>query len=185
MEDLELTALEIHDTELPGVKVLAQQRHGDQRGWFARAWCAREYAAAGVDARLAQVNFSRTQHRGTVRGLHRQTGVHAETKTVWVLQGAILDVAVDLQEGSPTFARHVARELSADNGLGLLIPVGFAHGFQALTDDVLMVYAISEYYAPHSEDGIAYDDPTIGIEWPLAVTVVSDKDAALPRLPVP
>lgn len=174
--------MEVLDTAIPEVKVIRQQRHGDSRGWFTRAWCGREYAAAGLDARAAQVNFSRTERRGTVRGLHRQTGPHAETKTVHVVAGAILDVAVDLRPGSPTHGRHVAAELTADSGEGLLIPQGFAHGFQSLTDEVVMVYVMSEYHQPGTESGVHHADPDLGISWPLPITVVSDRDAALPPL---
>jgi dTDP-4-dehydrorhamnose 3,5-epimerase len=174
--------VEVHDTELDEVKLLVQQRHGDDRGWFARAWCAREMAAAGLDARLVQVNLSRTNDRGTVRGLHLQSPPHGESKLVTVVQGAILDVAVDVREGSPTRWRHVARELSADDGRALFVPMGFAHGFQALTDDVVMLYAISEYHAPGAEQGYRYDDPVIGIDWPLPVAMVSDRDATLPLI---
>lgn len=174
--------MEVIDTTIDDVKVVVQQRHGDDRGWFTRAWCSREFAAAGLDSRLVQVNVSSTAVRGTVRGLHRQTGDHAEAKTVYVVAGMILDVAVDLRPGSATFGRYVTAELSSDNGRGLVIPMGFAHGFQALTDDVVMVYAMSEFYAPASEDGVAHDDPQIGIAWPLPVSVLSDRDASLPRL---
>lgn len=174
--------MEVLDTAIPEVKVLRQQRHGDERGWFARAWCAREFADAGLDARAAQVNLSHTARRGTVRGLHHQVGPHAETKTVHVVAGAILDVAVDLRPGSPTHGQHVAAELSADNGQALVVPRGFAHGFQALTDDVTMLYVMSEYYAPGSEQGVRHDDPTLAIPWPLPVTVLSPRDAALPLL---
>jgi dTDP-4-dehydrorhamnose 3,5-epimerase len=177
--------VEVLDTALEEVKVLRQQRHGDERGWFTRAWCQHEYTDAGLDPVAAQVNFSSTSRRGTVRGLHRQVEPHAEAKTVWVVSGAILDVAVDLRDGSPTRAEHVAAELSADNGLGLHVPKGFAHGFQALTDDVVMVYVMSQFYAPGTEQGVRFDDPTIGIDWPLPVTVLSDKDAALPPLGPP
>ena len=169
-------------TALAEVKVLAQQRHGDDRGWFARAWCERELAEAGLDARLSQLNLSRTTTRGTVRGLHRQLAPHAESKLVYVVQGAIYDVAVDARPGSPTRWQHVGRELSADNGLGLVIPMGFLHGFQALTDDVVMLYAISERYAPDAERGVHHADPTIGIVWPLPVARTSTKDAALPTV---
>lgn len=169
--------MKVIQTDLAEVKVLVQERRGDDRGWFARAWCGRELAAAGLDARLAQVNLSRTSKVGTVRGLHLQTAPHAESKLVGVVQGAILDVAVDVREGSPTRWQHVAAELSADNGRSLYIPMGFAHGFQALTDDVVMLYTMSDYYEPSAEAGYRHDDPVIGIRWPLPVTTISDKDA--------
>lgn len=172
--------MEITATALPEVKVLIQQRHADDRGWFARAWCARELAAAGLDARMSQLNISHTADRGTVRGLHLQAPPHAESKLVWVVRGAILDVAVDARASSPRRWQHVAAELSADNGRGLYIPMGFAHGFQALTDDVVMVYAMSEFYAPGAERGIHHADPTIGVDWPLPVSRTSPKDEALP-----
>ncbi len=175
-------ALTVHDTEIDAVKVVQQVRRGDDRGWFSRAWCAREMAAAGLDARLAQVNVSSTAVRGTVRGLHLQRGPHAESKLVHVLHGAILDVAVDVRPGSPTRHQHVARELTADNGMGLYIPMGFAHGFQTLTDDVVMLYVMSEFYEPGAESGLAHDDPAFAIPWPLPVSVLSDKDARHPHV---
>lgn len=171
-------------TELDGVMVVEQTRHRDDRGWFARAWCAAEMADAGLDARLSQINFSASTTRGTLRGLHLQRPPHAEGKLVWVVQGAIHDVAVDVRADSPTFGRHVAAELSADNGRGLFIPMGVAHGFQALTDDVVMVYAMSDHHAPDCEDGYAHDDPAFGIGWPLPVTVISDRDASYPHLEI-
>ncbi len=174
--------MELRETALPEVRLAVQQRHGDPRGWFTRAWCAREYADAGLDARAAQVNLSRTERRGTVRGLHAQRAPHAEAKTVFVVSGAIMDVAVDLRPESPRFGQHVTAELTADNGHGLVIPMGFGHGFQALSDDVVMLYVMSEYHAPGSEYGVAHDDPTVGVDWPLEVTVLSDRDAALPPL---
>lgn len=174
--------MEYVDTALAEVKIAVQQRHGDERGWFARAWCAREHGDAGLDATAAQINFSSTARRGTVRGLHRQVAPHEETKTVYVVNGAIMDVAVDLRPASPTYGQHVTAELSATNGHGLVVPKGFGHGFQALTDDVVMVYVMSQFYAPGAEQGVRYDDPTIGVQWPLEVTVVSEKDAALPLL---
>lgn len=172
--------MEIRDTDIEGVKLIAQQRRGDGRGWFARAWCQRELAEAGLDARLSQINLSRTATRGTVRGLHLQLPPHAESKLVHVVRGAILDVAVDAREGSSTRWRHVARELSADNGHGLFVPMGFAHGFQTLTDEVVILYVMSERYAPGDERGLHHADPTVGIRWPLPVAATSDKDAALP-----
>ena len=170
-------------TSLPPVQVMEQDRMEDSRGWFARAWCSRELADAGVDATLAQANLSASSAVGTVRGMHMQTGEHAETKIVTVLQGAILDVAVDMRDGSLTAREHVAVELSADNGRALVLPPGFAHGFQALTDDVLMLYFISAFYAPASEVGFAHDDPAFRIDWPLPVSEISQKDAAYPHLP--
>ena len=172
----------IHDTALDEVKVLEQERRGDDRGWFARAWCGREMAAAGLDDRLAQLNLSHTAVRGTVRGLHLQTPPHAEAKLVTVVRGAILDVAVDAREGSPTRWQHVTAELTADNGRALYVPIGFANGFQALSDDVVMLYAISEYYEPSAEHGYRHDDPVIGLDWPLPVAMLSDRDARLPLI---
>lgn len=175
--------MDVIPTDLPPVSVLRQQRMGDSRGWFARAWCARELAAAGIDARLSQANLSATARAGTVRGMHMQTGAHAETKIVTVVHGAILDVAVDMRGGSTTRHQHVAEELSAENGRALVVPMGFAHGFQALTDDVLMLYFISEFYDLESEVGFAHDDPAFDIRWPLPVSGLSDKDARHPHLP--
>ncbi len=178
-------ALLIEDSGIAEVKVVHQIRRGDDRGWFSRAWCQEELAAAGLDAGMSQVNFSSTSRAGTVRGLHLQRPPRTESKLVYVLRGAVVDVAVDMREGSPTRHQHVMRELSAENGQGLYIPKGFAHGFQTLTEDVLMVYAISAPYSPQHEEGFAHDDPQLGIDWPLPVTVISPKDAGHQRLPSP
>ncbi len=154
----------------------------DERGFFARAWCGREFADAGLDSEIAQVSISFNRRAGTVRGLHFQAGPRAEGKVVRCTRGAIFDVAVDLRTDSATHGRWFGIELSADNRQGLFIPKGCAHGFQSLADDTEVLYLISEYYDPDAGRGVRYDDPRIGVRWPLEVTMVSEKDRRLPSL---
>jgi dTDP-4-dehydrorhamnose 3,5-epimerase len=171
-----------HRTAIVGVVVVELERHGDERGWFARTFCAEEFAAAGLPTSFVQANASLTGPAGTVRGLHYQLPPTAEDKYVRCVRGGLFDVGLDLRAGSPTFGRHVGVELTPENGLGLLIPKGVAHGFQTLTDDTEVTYLMSEPYAPEHERGIRFDDPGLGIEWPLPVAVVSEKDAGWPSL---
>lgn len=169
-------------TPLPGAWLLSPERHADRRGWFARTWCRDELAERGLDAELAQCSVSFNHRRGTVRGMHYQAAPHAETKVVRCTRGAIFDAVVDLRDGSPTHGRHFAVELSAEGGDQLYVPGGFAHGFQTLADDCEVSYWISRPYAPDSAGGLRWDDPRVGIRWPLAVGVISDRDRALPHL---
>jgi dTDP-4-dehydrorhamnose 3,5-epimerase len=155
---------------------------GDARGSFARLFCTEELAAAGWPGPVAQVNLSTTAQRGTVRGLHFQRPPHTEAKLVLCLAGAVWDAAVDIRAGSPTRLAHFATELSAENGAALLIPPGFAHGFQTLTDDVQLLYFHSVAHAPDSEDGLDPFDPVLALAWPLEPTVVSDRDRRWPRI---
>jgi len=154
----------------------------DERGFFARIWCAREAAEHGLETRVAQANLSWTRTRGSIRGLHMQTGEHVEAKLVRCVRGAIFDVAVDLRRGSSDFGRWTGVELSAENRRALYLPPGFAHGFQTLDDDAEVLYLVSEFYAPHAEAGLRFDDPDVGVDWPLPVTLVSERDRALPGL---
>lgn len=174
--------MRVEPTELPGVALVTQERHADERGWFARTWCAEEMAAAGLPDRVAQLNFSHNATRGTLRGLHWQADPHAEDKLVWVARGAVWDVAADVRAGSPTFGRWVARELSAANGCGLAIPKGFAHGFLTLTDDALVVYVMSTPYHPDAARGARYDDAALAIDWPAPPFLLSDRDRSWPAL---
>jgi dTDP-4-dehydrorhamnose 3,5-epimerase len=178
----EITAL-----RLGGLHRLERTRHGDERGFLERVFCSDELATAGWDAPVAQVNYTWTARRGTVRGLHFQYPPAAEMKLVSCFRGAVYDVAVDLRSGSETFGEWYAEELSAANGRALLIPEGYAHGFQALTDDVEMLYLHSAAYAPGREGGIHPEDPLIGVEWPLTVIGLSPRDGErqfLVELPV-
>ena len=169
------------ETAVPGAFVVEPERLEDERGFFARIWCAREFAERGLDARLAQCSVSVSERKGTLRGLHYQAAPHAETKLVRCTRGAIYDVIVDLRVESPAFLRHVALELSAADRRMLYVPEGVAHGFQTLADDTEVFYQISEFHHPESARGVRWDDPACAISWPLAVTV-SPRDAAWPRL---
>jgi dTDP-4-dehydrorhamnose 3,5-epimerase len=167
---------EITPLRLGGLHRLERTRHGDERGFLERVFCAEELAAAGWAEPVAQINHTWTARRGTVRGLHFQYPPAAEMKLVTCLRGEVYDVAVDLRSGSATFGEWYAEPLSAGNGRALLIPAGYAHGFQALTDDVAMLYLHSAAHAPHLEGGIHPEDPLIGVEWPLAVMGLSPRD---------
>jgi dTDP-4-dehydrorhamnose 3,5-epimerase len=167
----------VTQTPLPGVLLIDTPFHYDERGFFLEAWHARDYAAAGVDARFVQHNHSRSQ-RGVLRGLHFQDMRAPLDKLVRCTSGRIFDVAVDLRSGSPTFGRWFGAELTAENARQLFVPVGFAHGFQALTDIAEVQYKQTGYYAPETEISVAWDDPEIGVEWPLRDPLLSDRDRA-------
>ena len=172
----------ILDTPIAGLKVVERQQLGDSRGYLARLFCAEELAAAGWQKPIAQINQTQTQKQGTVRGMHYQRTPHAEMKLVTCLHGAIWDVAVDLRSGSPTFLQWHAEELSATNHRALLIPEGFAHGFQTLCDDCELLYLHSAAYVPNAESGLNSNDSMLAIGWPLAVTELSVRDAQHPML---
>ena len=154
----------------------------DERGLFARAFCAREFAAQGLETSYVQANISTNARAGTVRGLHFQRAPHAEVKLVRCVKGAIYDVIVDMREGSQTYRRSFGAELSDENGLMMYVPKGFAHGYQALADSASVFYMVSAFYAPQAEGGLRFDDPKLAIKWPRAVSDVSDKDARWPLL---
>ena len=168
------------ETALSGAFVLDVERFEDVRGFFGRTWCARDFAAHGLDPNLAQVSLSYNRQRGTLRGMHLQLPPFAEAKLVRCTQGAIFDVIVDLRRDSATFGRWTGVELTAANRRALYVPKGFAHGFQALSDDSEVLYMISEFYAPESARGIRWNDPALAIEWPEPVTMMSDKDGLYP-----
>ena len=175
-------SLTVRSTPLAGVKVIERVLRGDDRGSFARLFCQDELAEVWPDAGVVQINQSMTKQRGTVRGLHFQRPPHDEAKLVSCLHGEIFDVAVDVREGSPTYLQWYGEVLSGENGRALLIPHGFAHGHQALTDDCMIVYVMDTPYAPSSEGGINVRDPKVGVEWPAPITLLSAKDLALPML---
>ena len=175
--------LQISDLPPSGLKLVERQRLGDSRGYFSRLFCARELAECGWNKPIAQINFSHTTVRGAVRGLHYQLPPHAEIKLVQCLRGSIWDVAVDIRQGSPTFLHWRAEILSADNGRALLIPEGFAHGFQALSDEVELLYLHSAEYSPECERGLSPADPRLAIAWPLPIAALSDRDARQAPLP--
>lgn len=170
------------ETGLSGAYVIEPERREDSRGFFARTFCAREFEAHGLKPTVAQCNVSYNHVQGTLRGMHFQSEPAAETKLVRCTSGAILDVIVDLRHGSPSYLRHVAVELTADNRTALYVPEGFAHGYQTLTDGAEVAYQTGEFYSPGYEGGLRYDDPALGIPWPLPVSAISDKDAAWPLL---
>jgi dTDP-4-dehydrorhamnose 3,5-epimerase len=168
---------------LDGAYLVDLEPRHDARGMFARAFCAKEFAAHGLETSFVQANMSTTSRAGAVRGMHFQRPPHAEVKLVRCVAGAIHDVIVDLRPDSPTYRRWFGAELSAENGRMMVVPRGFAHGFQALSDDATTFYMVSAFYAPEAESGVRHDDPALAIDWPLAVTETSDKDAQWPLLP--
>jgi dTDP-4-dehydrorhamnose 3,5-epimerase len=168
------------ETPLGGAWVLEPERFEDERGFFARTYCRREFEAHGLDPSIAQCSVSFNHRRGTLRGLHFQAAPHEEIKLVRVTRGAIWDVIVDVRPGSPTFKRHFGIVLSAENRHELYIPKGMAHGFQTLEDETEVFYQISELYAPDFARGYRWDDPAFAIPWPEPVTMMSEKDRNLP-----
>ena len=165
---------------LGGAYVIELERIEDERGFFARSFCQEEFRKQGLEPAIAQCNVSWNRRRGMLRGLHYQAAPHEEAKVVRCTHGAIWDVIVDLREGSPTRLRWHAQELSADNRLAFYVPEGFAHGFQTLADDSEVLYQMSESYHPDLSRGIRWDDPTIGILWPLADPILSERDRSYP-----
>ena len=170
------------DTDINGVTVVDIEPHNDERGFFARSFCADEFAKHGMDSTVAQVNYAYSHLRGTLRGLHRQAPPFAEAKLVRCTRGAIFAVAVDVRPKSGTCTEHVTVELTSENRRALFLPPYVAHGFQTLADDTEVIYQVSGPYEPCGEQGFRWDDPAFGISWPLPITVVSDKDASWPLL---
>ena len=170
----------IQPTPLAGAYTVALERREDERGFFARAFCRDEFTAAGIEPDLAQANLSYNRLKGTLRGLHYQVPPYRETKLVRCVAGSLLDVIVDVRPESPTYREWFGVELSAANQLAVFVPRGFAHGLVTLQDDTSVFYMASEFYAPDSEAGLRWDDPRIGIDWPIEPTVISEKDRAWP-----
>lgn len=166
------------------VQLLATRRHADDRGWFSETYSAPRLAELGINTAFLQDNHSFSARTGTIRGIHFQSPPHAQAKLVRCSHGRILDFAVDLRRGSPTFGRHVVAELSRENGRQLYVPTGFGHAFVTLEDNTEVIYKVSATYDPSCDGGIIWNDPGIGIDWPLplAGAVLSDKDRALPTL---
>jgi len=164
------------ETKLEGAFVIDIERREDSRGFFARAFCQKEFETHGLKPTIAQANVAFNHSKGTVRGMHFQFPPAAETKLVRCTRGAILDVIVDLRPESPTYLQHIAVELSEDNSRALYVPERFAHGYQVLRDKTETSYQVGEFYTPGSEGGLLYNDPRLALPWPLPVTVVSDKD---------
>jgi dTDP-4-dehydrorhamnose 3,5-epimerase len=166
------------ETSLKGAFVIDLKPHADERGFFARTFCREEFAARGLKPAIAQANLASNRATGTLRGMHFQYPPAAETKLVRCTRGAILDIIVDLRPESLTYLQHVAVELTEDNHRALYVPERFAHGYQVLCDHTETSYQVGELYTPSAEGGLRYDDPRLGLRWPLPVTAISDKDRA-------
>ncbi len=170
------------ETKLKGAFVIDLERRSDERGFFARTFCQHEFRDHGLKPVIAQANVASNNKKGTLRGMHFQYPPMAETKLVRCTRGAILDIIVDLRPESPTYLQHVAVELTEENMRALDVPERFAHGYQTLHDGTDTSYQVGEFYAPNTEGGLRYDDPKLGLAWPLPVSVISPKDQAFPPL---
>jgi dTDP-4-dehydrorhamnose 3,5-epimerase len=168
------------ETKLKGAFILDVQRYEDARGFFGRSFCQQEFEKHGLNPRFVQANVSYNRKRGTLRGLHYQIAPHREAKLIRCTRGALYDVIVDLRKDSPTYKQWAGAELTEANRRLFYVPEGFAHGFVTLADDTEAAYQVSEFHHPPSERGIRYDDPALGIRWPVAAEVISDKDQAWP-----
>ncbi len=177
-----MSSLTLYTTPLSGLMVVEGRPVGDQRGSFARLFCTRELMPLRLPGPIVQINHSLTHAQGTVRGLHFQRPPMAEAKLVRCLRGRVLDVAVDLRKGSPTYLKWHAVELSAQKHLAFYLPQGFAHGFQTLEPDCELLYLHTQLYCPEQEGGLRHDDPALGIPWPLPVADLSARDAGHPLL---
>lgn len=170
--------------EIPDLILVRPDKHEDARGFFTETYRVDRWGEAGVNTRFVQDNHSRSTDVGVIRGLHFQTPPHAQAKLIRCTRGALLDVAVDIRVGSPWYGKYVATELNASTGHQLYVPAGFAHGFCTLESNTELQYKVSDYYAPECDAGIAFDDPSLGIGWPVAPdrAILSDKDRRLPKL---
>jgi dTDP-4-dehydrorhamnose 3,5-epimerase len=169
-------------TPLAGTFVIEMEKIADSRGYFANLFESREAATHGIDVNIVQIKLSYNVRKGTLRGMHLQLPPAAESKLVRCIRGAVHDVIVDLRENSPTYLKHFSIDLSAENGSALYVPKMFAHGYQTLTDDAEVMYQVDAFYSPGHEKGLRYDDPALGIKWPLPVDELSPKDAAWPLI---
>jgi dTDP-4-dehydrorhamnose 3,5-epimerase len=167
-------------TPLEGAFLIELERHEDERGFFARTWAAEEFATRDLAVDIVQCSVSRNTHAGTLRGMHFQTSAHWEVKLVRCTAGAVYDVIVDLRRESPTHAQWFGAELDAAQGTALYIPKGFAHGFQTLVDGAEVLYMMADPYVPGAASGVRFDDPAFGIEWPLAVRSINERDRSWP-----
>jgi dTDP-4-dehydrorhamnose 3,5-epimerase len=170
------------ETVLNGAFIIDIERHHDSRGFFARSFCQRELVVHGLNPVVAQSNVAFNLRKGTLRGMHFQFPPTAESKLVRITRGAVLDVIVDLRPESATYLQHVAVELSAENHRALYVPVRFAHGYQVLDNHTEATYEMGDFYVPDAQGGLRYDDPTLGISWPVPITEISDKDKKWPLL---
>lgn len=174
--------MQFTETKLKGAFILDLELRGDHRGFFARTFCTKEFELHGLKPTVAQCNLSFNYKKGTLRGMHYQIAPATEPKLVRCTKGAIYDVIIDMRPESPTYLSHIGVELTADNHRALYVPDMFAHGYQALTDGAEVVYQVGEFYTPGYERGLRYNDPAFDIDWPLAVSEISDKDATWPLL---
>jgi dTDP-4-dehydrorhamnose 3,5-epimerase len=165
------------ETQLQGAYILGLDKLKDERGFFARAWCQKEFREHGLNSRIAQANLSYSAKKGTLRGMHYQNSPYEETKLIRCISGAIYDVIIDLRPESPTYRKWTGVELTSKNRKMLFVPEGFAHGFQSLEDHAEVFYQVSQFYTPGAESGVRYNDPEFAISWPLKVSVISEKDA--------
>jgi dTDP-4-dehydrorhamnose 3,5-epimerase len=172
----------ISSTAIEGPAIIDLEQRCDDRGFFARTFCIDEFGAAGLQTVVEQCNLSGNFKAGTLRGMHFQIAPHPEAKLVRCIRGAIVDVIVDMRPDSPTRMQHVAVELTADNKKAFYVPPYFAHAYQTLADDTEVLYQVSGSYEPTAERGLRYDDPALGIQWPLPVSVISAKDASWPLI---
>ncbi|MEO7099858.1 MAG: dTDP-4-dehydrorhamnose 3,5-epimerase [Luteolibacter sp.] len=170
------------ETKLKGAFIVELDKHEDERGFFARAFCAREFEEHGLCTQMVQANLSFSQKKGTLRGLHYQVPPASEPKFIRCISGAVWDVIVDMRPESPTYLEHIGVELSAENRRAIYVPDMFAHGNQALTDNAELLYLMGEYFTPGCARGLRYDDPALGIQWPQPVSVILEKDLAWPLL---
>jgi dTDP-4-dehydrorhamnose 3,5-epimerase len=172
--------MKFKETHLKGAFVIEMEPRADERGFFARAFCKRELAQAGLNGEIVQINNSLSRHQGTLRGIHYQLAPKAEEKIVRCIRGALYDAIVDMRPDSPTFLRHFGVELTAENRQALYVPKGFGHAFLSLQDDTEALYMVTEFYAPDRERGLRYNDPQLAIPWPITPAIVSDKDRSWP-----
>jgi dTDP-4-dehydrorhamnose 3,5-epimerase len=168
-------------TPLEGSYLIELEKKGDERGFFARFFCEKEFNAAGLESKFVQINNSLSAKKGTLRGLHYQLPPASEVKLVRAIKGSLYDVIVDLRAKSPTFGKWFGAELSEENRLMMYVPRGFAHAFITLTDNVEALYLVSSFYSPENERGIKYDDPAINIQWPIKPIEISEKDKTWPK----
>jgi len=164
------------ETPLRGAFVIELEKRGDERGFFARSFCEREFQQHGLNSHIVQINNSFSRYRGTLRGLHYQLAPKAEDKVIRCIRGALFDAIIDLRPDSATYLKHFTIELTAENRTMLYVPKGFAHGFQMLEDHTETLYLTTEFYSAEHERGLRYNDPKFGIRWPMEPTVISDKD---------
>jgi dTDP-4-dehydrorhamnose 3,5-epimerase len=176
--------MQVRPTEIPGILILYPTKHADERGFFSETFRTDVLGAHGVDAQFVQDNHVYSTEKGILRGLHYQFPPHAQGKLIRCIKGVILDVAVDIRKGSPSFGRHVATKLSATSWQQLWVPAGFAHGYVTMETDCEVIYKVTDYYSPECDRGIAWDDPALEIDWqlPLNEILLSPKDRRQPRL---